>query len=95
MWLLYAPFSPDRPALRQSVSDNCSSLSVGDVVIEKAPSDEPDNAPGPLDGNTTNDIVIAGDCKSAQLRSAEALSIILPMQFPSSNLWLRFLCCFT
>jgi hypothetical protein len=52
-----------------SVSDNCSTLSVSDVVIEKVTSDEPDNAPGGADGNTTNDIMIAGDCKSVQLRA--------------------------
>jgi hypothetical protein len=53
----------------QSVSDNCSSLSVSDVKIEKVTSDEPDNVKGGSDGETTNDILIAADCKSAQLRS--------------------------
>jgi Concanavalin A-like lectin/glucanases superfamily/Viral BACON domain len=53
----------------QSVTDNCSTLSVNDVVIEKVTSDEPDNAPGDADGNTTGDIVIAADCKSVQLRA--------------------------
>jgi uncharacterized repeat protein (TIGR01451 family) len=48
-------------------SDNCSSLGVGNVVIEKVTSDEIENGNG--DGNTTNDIVIASDCKSVQLRS--------------------------
>jgi hypothetical protein len=53
-----------------SVSDGCSSsLSINDVVIEKVTSDEPDNAPGSSDGNTINDIVIASDCKSVQLRT--------------------------
>jgi hypothetical protein len=33
-------------------------------------SDEPDNGNG--DGNTTNDIVIASDCKSVQLRAERA-----------------------
>ena len=52
-----------------SVSDNCTSLSVNDVVIEKVTSDEVDNAPGNDDGNTTDDIVIAANCKSVQLRA--------------------------
>lgn len=51
-----------------SVSDNCDSgLGVGDVQIVSVASDEPDNAAG--DGNTINDILIAGDCKSVQLRA--------------------------
>jgi hypothetical protein len=51
----------------ESVSDNCSSLSLNDVVIEQVTSDEPDN--GLDDGNTTNDIVIASDCRSVQMRA--------------------------
>ena len=39
------------------------------VVIEKVTSDEPDNAPGGSDGNTSNDIVIGGTCTSVNLRS--------------------------
>jgi hypothetical protein len=50
-----------------SVSDNCDSLSVNDVYITKVESDEAENAPG--SGNTVNDIVIAADCKSVQLRA--------------------------
>jgi hypothetical protein len=50
-----------------SASDNCPSVDVGDVTIVKATSDEPENGAG--DGNTTNDIVIAADCKSVQLRA--------------------------
>jgi hypothetical protein len=51
-----------------SVTDNCdSSIGVDDVVITSVSSDEPENSNG--DGNTTNDIVIAGDCKSVQLRA--------------------------
>ena len=34
-----------------------------------ATSDELENAPGPSDGNTLNDIVILSDCKSVQLRA--------------------------
>jgi hypothetical protein len=54
----------------ESVSDNCSSLGLGDVVIEKVTSDEPDN--GLDDGNTTNDIVIGPDCRSVELRAERA-----------------------
>jgi uncharacterized repeat protein (TIGR01451 family) len=50
-----------------SVSDNCDALSVNDVYITKVTSDEAENAPG--SGNTLNDIVIASDCKSVQLRA--------------------------
>ena len=50
------------------VSDDCdTSLGISNVVIEKVTSDEPDNAHS--DGNTTNDIVIAADCRSVQLRA--------------------------
>ncbi len=52
-----------------SVSDGCSALRIGDVVIEKVTSDEADNAPGNSDGNTTNDIVSAAGCRSVQLRA--------------------------
>src|SRR5262245_36825075 len=53
-----------------SVSDGCATgLGLNDVVIEKVTSDEPDNSPGSSDGNTTNDIVIAADCKSVQLQA--------------------------
>jgi len=48
-------------------SDNCTTLGVGDVVIEKVTSDEIENGNG--DGNTINDIVIAADCRSVQLRA--------------------------
>jgi uncharacterized repeat protein (TIGR01451 family) len=50
------------------VNDNCDGpISVGSVVITKVTSDEIENGNG--DGNTLNDIVIAADCKSVQLRS--------------------------
>ena len=53
-----------------SVSDVCStSLNVNDVKIEKVTSDEPDDAPGAADGNTTGDIVIEANCQSVRLRS--------------------------
>jgi HYR domain-containing protein len=48
-------------------SDNCGGVTINDVVIEKVTSDETENGNG--DGNTTNDIVIASDCKSVQLRA--------------------------
>jgi len=50
-----------------SVFDNCGGVSVSDVVITNVTSDETENGNG--DGNTLNDIVIGGDCKSVQLRS--------------------------
>jgi uncharacterized repeat protein (TIGR01451 family) len=50
-----------------SVTDNCSTIGVSSVVITKVTSDEIENGNG--DGNTLNDIVIAADCKSVQLRS--------------------------
>lgn len=50
-----------------SVTDNCDSIGVSSVVITKVTSDEIENGNG--DGNTFNDIVIAADCKSVQLRS--------------------------
>ncbi len=54
----------------QSVSDGCTNtLGIGNVVIEKVTSDEPDDVVGTADGITTNDILIAADCKSVQLRS--------------------------
>jgi len=51
-----------------SASDLCDpGVSINSVVIAKVTSDEPNNSGG--DGNTTNDIVIASNCKSVQLRS--------------------------
>jgi hypothetical protein len=56
--------------MAQSVSDGCNkTLGLSAVGIEKVTSDEPDNPPGDADGNTTNDIVIAANCKSVQLRA--------------------------
>ena len=59
-----------------NVSDFVSSASAGcgggditnSVVIQKVSSDEPEDNPSGGDGNTLNDIVIAPDCKSVQLR---------------------------
>jgi len=53
-----------------SVQDGCgSSIPVSNVVVTKVTSDEPEDANGGGDGNTVNDIVIAADCNSVQLRS--------------------------
>jgi endo-1,4-beta-xylanase len=57
--------------LVSAASDTCDSgVGAGSAVITQVTSDEPDNGNG--DGNTTNDIVIASDCKSVQLRAERA-----------------------
>jgi hypothetical protein len=54
--------------LVSGASDNCGSgIGLSSVFISKVTSDENENGNG--DGNTLNDIVIAADCKSVQLRS--------------------------
>jgi VCBS repeat-containing protein len=53
----------------QSATDDCGGNLINSVVVEKATSDEVEDAPGGGDGNTRNDIVIAGNCKSVQLRA--------------------------
>lgn len=51
-----------------SVTDSCdTALDINSVVISQVTSDETENGNG--DGNTLNDIVIAGDCKSVRLRA--------------------------
>jgi len=51
-----------------SVTDSCNtSLNLSSVVISQVTSDEFENSVG--DGNTLNDIVIAADCRSVQLRA--------------------------
>ncbi len=53
-----------------SASDGCdASVNINHVVISKVTSDELEDAAGSGDGNTLNDIVIAPDCKSLQLRA--------------------------
>lgn len=52
-----------------SATDNCSGNLINSVVIASVSSDEAEDAPGSSDGNTTNDIVIAANCKSVQLRA--------------------------
>jgi hypothetical protein len=57
--------------LASAATDTCdATVGVGSVVITQVTSDEPDNGNG--DGNTVNDIVIAADCRSVQLRSERA-----------------------
>lgn len=51
-----------------SVTDLCDpGVDINGVVIAQVSSDEPENDGD--DGNTLNDIVIAADCKSVQLRA--------------------------
>jgi hypothetical protein len=50
-----------------SAHDNCDPTVAAGTRIARVTSDEPDDSGG--DGNTTNDIVIATDCRSVQLRS--------------------------
>ncbi len=51
-----------------SAADVCdANVSASDVVITSTSSDEPENGQG--DGNTTDDIIIAGDCASVDLRA--------------------------
>ena len=58
-------------SLVASASDSCDpTVDLSDVVISQATSDEAENGNG--DGNTPNDIVIAPDCKSVQLRAERA-----------------------
>lgn len=52
--------------LVSSVWDNCAPLSLNAIDIVKGTSDEPDS--GEQCGNKPNDIIIASDCKSVQLR---------------------------
>jgi hypothetical protein len=52
-----------------SASDDCGGNVSENVVIAQVSSDEPEDAQGGGDGNTLNDIVIAPDCKSVQLRA--------------------------
>ena len=52
-----------------SITDNCVSLVPNSANITSVSSDEPEDANGNGDGNTVDDIVIAADCHSVQLRS--------------------------
>lgn len=52
-----------------SASSSCdASVDINDVVIQKVSSDEPEDNLSGGDGTTLNDIVIAANCKSVQLR---------------------------
>jgi hypothetical protein len=53
----------------QRATEACGGDLINSVVIEKATSDEVENSPDLGDGNTVNDIVVASDCKSVQLRA--------------------------
>ncbi len=56
-----------------SASDLCdASVDINDVVIAEVSSDEVED--GPADGSTLNDIVIAADCKTVQLRAERQAS---------------------
>ena len=55
--------------LVNNASDSCGGNLTENVVISQVSSDEPEDAPGGGDGNTVNDIVIAPNCKSVQLRA--------------------------
>jgi hypothetical protein len=52
-----------------TASSGCDGDLTNSVVIVSVTSDELDDNPGGADGTTVNDIVIAGDCKSVQLRA--------------------------
>lgn len=56
--------------LVESVSDNCSNLSVDDVVIKKVTCDEAEDSPwsSRLRNKEKNDIIISEDCKSVDLK---------------------------
>jgi len=58
----------DMSQLVVSVGDNCGDLSIDDVYITSVTSDEEEDAKGGGDGKTKDDIVIASDCQSVDLR---------------------------
>ena len=74
-----------------NASDSCDSgVDLSDVVIEKVTSDELENSGG--DGNTLNDIVIAANCRSANLRrerdgssNGRVYTFTFRVQDPSGN----------
>ena len=51
-----------------AVSDNCATLVINDVYFKSVSSDELEDATGGGDGNTLEDMLIADDCMSIQLR---------------------------
>jgi hypothetical protein len=52
-----------------TANSSCEGDLTSSVVIVSVTSDELDDNPAGADGTTVNDIVIAGDCKSVQLRA--------------------------
>ncbi len=52
--------------------DRDPNVSVADVVITEATSDEPEDAPDGGDGATQDDLVIAQDCRSLMARAERA-----------------------
>ncbi len=54
--------------LVESVSDNCSNLSPNDVIITKVTCDEAEDTRLPIRFRNEDDIIIADDCKSVDLR---------------------------
>ena len=56
--------------LVESVNDDCSDLTVDDVVFDRGTSDEADEAIG--DGNFPNDIAFFENCSEAELRAERA-----------------------
>jgi len=54
----------------ESVTDNCGGITIDDVIVDEVGSDEPNNGKG--DGNTTDDIVIADDCRTTNLLAERA-----------------------
>ncbi len=55
--------------LVSSVYDNCTLLTIDDIAIIKAESDEEEDANEGNDGKTSDDMVIADDCQSVDLRN--------------------------
>ena len=51
-----------------ATASGCGGDLTSSIVITSVTSDEPEDNAGGADGNTLNDILIAGDCKSVQLR---------------------------
>jgi len=61
----HKPFEIQIEDYIESVYDNCPDVSIDDIIISEASSDEPVNGKG--DGNTTDDIVIGDDCRTIHL----------------------------
>jgi hypothetical protein len=59
-------------AMVASATDGCDGNVANNVVVTSVSSDESENGNG--DGNTSNDILIAANCKSVQLRAERQTS---------------------